>query len=577
MSTNILRRRSILDTNQLTQSNLPPLLTRLYAQRGINNIKELQHNMQNLLTYQELFGIETAVNILVDAFLNKHNLLIVGDFDVDGATSVALMVLSLKKMGAYIVNFLVPNRFKDGYGLSTSIVEQAILLNTQLIITVDNGISSHVGVALAKNKGIKVIITDHHIPSDIIPMADAIVNPNLYKCSTSLKSLAGVGVAFYFMLALREQLNKQNWFKQKKIQPPNLAQLLDLVALGTIADMVPLDFNNRILVHQGLNRIRAGYCRPGIYALAKITNLNLSRLRTSDLSFTIVPRLNAAGRLNNMSLSVLLLLTNNISCAYTLASNLNNLNKVRRKIANNMEEEALSLCCDIINKQGKIPLCFILYRDNWHQGIIGILATRVMERFHRPVIAFSRAENGLLKGSGRSITKLHLYNLLKRLNILYPNIILNYGGHAMAIGITLEQSQFAQFTQYFTELINKILHNTLLSNIIWSDGELTQQEFSFNTVNMIYQGGPWGTNFPEPLFDGRFYILSQQILGLKHLQLKLKPITGGPILNGIIFNVDLHFWPNTNISIVEIAYKLEINYFFKQPNLQLLISHIWPI
>lgn len=503
--------------------------------------------------------------------------MVVGDFDSDGATGTALAVLALRKLGARNVDFLVPNRFKDGYGLSPEVVEQVAACGAQLIVTVDNGIFSHSGVALAHEKGIPVLITDHHLPGKTLPDADAIVNPNLHGCAFSSKSLAGVGVAFYLMLALRARLNNIGWFMQQEITPPKLAELLDLVALGTVADLVPLDANNRILVYQGLNRIRVGRCRPGIRALAEVADRDSGRLCTSDLGFALGPRLNAAGRLGDMSIGVALLLAEDISQARMLAAELDVLNQTRREIEQRMEVEALVLCREMTCNQSAMPFGLAIYHEQWHQGVIGILAARIKELFHRPVIAFAPSNNGMLKGSGRSVAGFHLCDLLERLDTLYPRLILKFGGHAMAVGLTLKQSQFDLFRQSFAKLVDEWFDPAQLEYIIWSDGELNCQDLTLTTAELLRDGGPWGQDFPDPLFDGRFRVLNQQLVGKKHLKLLLEPLSGGPVFDGIAFNIDVLLWPDNRVHTVEVAYKLDVNEFHGNRSLQLLIQHIWPL
>lgn len=547
-------------------------------QRGVCAASELERGVRGLVPYHPLIGIEKAVDVLVGALVDHRRLIVIGDFDADGATSTALTVLALRQMGAQTIDFLVPNRFKDGYGLSPKVVEKTASRGAEIILTVDNGISSHDGVILAHEKGIAVLITDHHLPGETLPEADVIINPNLCGCAFASKSLAGVGVAFYLMLALRARLSESGWFTQQGIVIPKLAELLDLVALGTVADLVALDSNNRILVYQGLSRIRAGHCRPGIRALAEVANLDLARLCASDLAFSIGPRLNAAGRLDDMSNVIKLLLTDDLSQAYMLATELNALNQTRREIEQGMKSEALMLCEAMVSKKQAMPLGLVIYHPQWHQGIVGILASRIKDHFYRPVIAFAPAgDDGVLKGSGRSVVGLHMYNLLERLNVLYPGLIQKFGGHAMAAGLTLEQTQFNRFCQCFDELLNDWLNPAMLENIIWSDGELIWPELSMASAELLRNGGPWGQAFPDPLFDGRFHVVNQRLVGKKHLKLLLKPMAGGPMLNGIAFNIDSRQWPNNSVHAVELAYKLEINEFQSNRSLQLLIQHIWPL
>lgn len=572
-----LQRRPAAPAGALPDTSLPPLLKRIYAQRGITAVEELERSARALLPYHQLSGIDRAVDLLVAALSDQRRLMVVGDFDADGATSTALMVLALRQMGAQHIDFLVPNRFEDGYGLSPEVVEQAVARGAQIIVTVDNGISSHAGVDLAHEKGIPVLVTDHHLPGETLPAADAIVNPNLADCGFPSKSLAGVGVAFYLMLALRARLSDNGWFSARGQDAPKLAELLDLVALGTVADVVPLDSNNRILVYQGISRIRAGRCRPGIRALAEVANRDSQRLCASDLGFALGPRLNAAGRLDDMSVGVALLLTDDLAQARMLAAELDALNQTRREIEQGMEAEALALCADMERNKTTLPFGLAIYHDQWHQGVVGILASRIKERFNRPVIAFAPAGEGLLKGSGRSVAGLHMRDVLERLDTLHPGMMLKFGGHAMAAGLTLELAQFDAFRQRFAAVVDEWLDPALLNGVIWSDGELAGQEMSLPTAELLREGGPWGQAFPEPLFDGKFRILQQKLLGDRHLKLMLEPLSGGPLLDGIAFNVDTRSWPDNSIRQVQLAYKLDVNEYRGNRSVQLLIQHLWPL
>lgn len=569
-----LRRRKMVDDSHLSGQH--PLLRHLYALRGVKDPRELERNVNRLLGYQQLNGIDTAVSLLQHALEDNRQITIVGDFDADGATSTALAVLALRSMGANNINYLIPNRFEDGYGLSPTVVEQAAVRGAKLIVTVDNGISSHAGVNLAHARGMQVIVTDHHLPGETLPVADAIVNPNLHGCNFPSKSLAGVGVSFYLMLALRARLRDCGWFKHKVLAVPNLAELLDLVALGTVADVVPLDANNRILVHQGLSRIRAGVCRPGIRALLEVANRNAQRLTASDLAFSLGPRLNAAGRLDDMSIGVALLLSDDITQARHIASSLDTLNQTRRSIEQGMQLEALQLCDQLERSLTDLPYGIAMYHPEWHQGVVGILASRIKERFHRPVIAFAPAGVGVLKGSGRSVAGLHMRDALERLDTLYPGLIDKFGGHAMAAGLSLQQNNFEQFQQCFACLVGERLDASQLEGVIWSDGELTTAQLSLEIAELLREAGPWGQAFPEPMFDGKFRILQQKLLRERHLKVMIEPLSGGPLIDGIAFNIDTTLWPDSSITEVQLAYKLDINEFRGNRNLQLLIQHLWP-
>ncbi|RNM03698.1 single-stranded-DNA-specific exonuclease RecJ [Dickeya undicola] len=573
-----LRRRPTAEAE--LPDTLPALLRRLYAQRGVRQMQELERSLRGLLDYRLLSGIEQAVEVLRQALADNRRIVIVGDFDADGATSTALTVLALRSMGGHEIQYLVPNRFEDGYGLSPEVVAQAAAKGAELIVTVDNGISSHAGVDDAHRRGIAVVVTDHHLPGETLPAAEAMINPNLSDCAFPSKALAGVGVAFYLMMALFVRLRDAGWFAERGLAVPNLTELLDLVALGTVADVVPLDANNRILVSQGLNRIRAGKCRPGIRALLEVSNRDAVQLVASDLGFALGPRLNAAGRLDDMSVGVELLLCNDIVQARMLASDLDALNQSRREIEAGMQVEALHLCEQLERSRDTLPLGLAMYHPEWHQGVVGILASRIKERFHRPVIAFAPAGDGILKGSGRSIAGLHLRDALERLDTCYPGLMLKFGGHAMAAGLSLAEDRFDEFRQRFADLVGEWLDESQLEGVVWSDGELAIPELTLGTAEMLREAGPWGQAFPEPTFDGRFRILQPRLLKERHLKAMFEPIGGTgqvPLLDGIAFNVDTAIWPDPSIKEVEMVYRLDVNEFHGKRSVQLLIEHLWPL
>lgn len=568
-----IKRRPEEDTSGFS-SEIHPLLKRIYASRGLRSDTDLERGAKGLHSYDQLNGIDAAVNLLIDALREHKRIIVVGDFDADGATSSALSVLALRQLGCRNVDYLVPNRFDDGYGLSPEVAEQAAARGAEIIMTVDNGVSSVAGVAAAKEKGIRVLVTDHHLPGDVLPAADAIVNPNLHSCNFPSKALCGVGVAFYLMLALRAALRQQNWFTEQGIPEPNLAGLLDLVALGTVADVVALDGNNRILVHQGLQRIRAGQCRPGIQALIEVANRDPSRLVASDLGFALGPRINAAGRLDDMSFGVELLLCEDIQSARRMAVELDGLNQTRKEIEQGMKEEALAICERLKFSQKDMPYGLALYQADWHQGVIGILASRIKELYHRPVIAFAAAGEGEIKGSCRSIPGLHMRDVLDLIDTRNPGMILKFGGHAMAAGLTLAADKFEAFSKAFDQAVRDELDESALRGILLTDGELAAQEMTMDTAELIRGAGPWGQQFPEPSFDGRFRLLQQRLVGSKHLKMMLEPVGGGSMIDAIAFNIDVRRWPDASVQQVNLVYRLDINEFRGNRSVQLMVEYL---
>ncbi|WBA14392.1 single-stranded-DNA-specific exonuclease RecJ [Salinivibrio proteolyticus] len=556
--------------------DISPLLQRLYANRGLREDSELNRSVAGLHQYQALTGIEGAVALLSEAIATHKSILIVGDFDADGATSSALSVKALRMMGATRVDYLVPNRFDDGYGLSPDVVDQAAERDADLIMTVDNGVSSLAGVAHAKALGMQVVVTDHHLPGEQLPDADAMVNPNLNDCGFPSKALAGVGVAFYLMLALRAHLREQGWFEQQGIAIPNLAELLDLVALGTVADVVALDANNRILVHQGLQRIRAGRCCPGIQALIEVANRNMATLVASDFGFALGPRINAAGRLDDMSFGVELLLSNNIHAARRMAAELDALNQTRKEIEAGMKQEAVAWCERLIAEKSEqdLPVGLALFQRDWHQGVIGILASRLKEQFHRPVIAFADGGDGTIKGSARSIPGLHMRDTLDRIDTQHPGLIKKFGGHAMAAGLTIDESEFERFARLFDTQVREAVSDDDLKGVLLSDGELSSRDLSIETAELIQAGGPWGQGFPEPQFDGTFKVLQQKLVGSKHLKLMVEHPDGGAMIDAIAFNIDVRRWPDPSVKQMRLVYRLDINEFRGNRSAQLIVSHL---
>ncbi|PSU94047.1 single-stranded-DNA-specific exonuclease RecJ [Photobacterium kishitanii] len=568
-----IKRRPVADPQGFS-SAIPAILQRIYASRGITNDAELERGAKGLLNYNQLHGMADAVALLVTALANNTRIIIVGDFDADGATSSALSVLALKMLGCGNVDYLVPNRFDDGYGLSPEVAQQAIDRGAELIMTVDNGVSSITGVAAAKAQGVQVLVTDHHLPGDCLPAADAMVNPNLNQCGFPSKALCGVGVAFYLMLALRAELRNNGWFEQQALAVPNLAELLDLVALGTVADVVALDGNNRILVHQGLQRIRAGKCRPGIQALIEVANRDPARLVASDLGFALGPRINAAGRLDDMSFGVELLLCDNIQAARRMASELDALNQTRKEIEQGMKEEGLAICERLQFNQQDMPYGLVLFQRDWHQGVIGILASRIKDKYHRPVIAFADAGNGEIKGSCRSVAGLHMRDVLDVVDTQHPGMILKFGGHAMAAGLTIPESQLEAFSVAFDAAVRNVLDEDALQGVLLSDGELHPNELTLETAETLRAGGPWGQQFPEPTFDGTFRLLHQKLVAGKHLKMMVEPLVGGCVIDAIAFNVDLKRWPDASVQQIELVYRLDVNEFRGNRSVQLMVEHL---
>lgn len=552
--------------------DLPPLLSRLYASRGVARASELDLSLSALLSPDLLSGIDAAAALLQQSIERNARILIVGDFDADGATSTALAVRALREFGAQQVDYLVPNRFEFGYGLTPGIVALAQARKPDLIITVDNGISSLDGVAAANAAGIDVLVTDHHLPGAALPDAAVIVNPNQPGCDFPSKALAGVGVMFYLLLALRARLRAQDWFRTRGREEPHLGAYLDLVALGTVADVVPLDQNNRILVAGGLARMRAGRACPGIAALLGIAGRDPLNVVATDLGFAAGPRLNAAGRLDDMSLGIECLLAEDPQRARAIAAELDSMNRERQRIERGMEEEALAVLDHLNLDPSQAPAALVLHDPGWHQGVVGILASRIKDRFHRPVIAFAGTGDGELKGSGRCIPGLHLRDLLDTVAATYPGLISRFGGHAMAAGLSLQESEFDRFAQAFTEVVERC--GGIFDAQLETDGELQPDEFELRVAEMLRQAGPWGQHFPEPLFDGSFDLLSQRIVGERHLKMVLALPGSSRQLEAIAFGVDTQRWPDPTVRKVRLAYRLDVNEFRGERRLQLLVQQL---
>ena len=553
--------------------DLHPVLARVYAARCVASSSELDQSLERLLPPSQLLGMDAAVNLLATAIRAGRRLLIVADFDADGATSCALAVRALRSMGARDVGYVVPNRFEYGYGLTPEIVAVAAQQAPHVLITVDNGISSVEGVQAAKGRGMQVLITDHHLPGAELPDADAIVNPNQPGDEFPSKNLAGVGTIFYVMLALRARLRTEGWFAERNIAEPNLARLLDLVALGTVADVVPLDHNNRILVAQGLKRINQAQACPGILALLQVAGRKPGRLAASDLGFVVAPRLNAAGRLTDMSLGIECLLTDSELRAQEIAQQLDQLNRERRAIELEMQTQAMEVVSQLHLDEGSLPHGLCLFDESWHQGVIGILAARVRERVHRPVIAFAPASKTEIKGSARSVPGLHIRDALDAVATRHPGLITKFGGHAMAAGLSLPRDQFEIFQNAFAAEVARHLDDDDLHGEIHSDGELAQSDFSLELAQQLRAAGPWGQGFPEPLFDGEFEVVDRRAVTKKHLKLFLRAAPGSPPIEAMAFRAlesgSIPTWLR-----VRAAFRLDVNEYQGNRSLQLVIEHL---
>ncbi|MGQ7275561.1 single-stranded-DNA-specific exonuclease RecJ [Marinobacter sp. V034] len=568
-------RRSLSANSANWGQSLPPLLRRLYAARGVESDAELAYTLQHLASPFDLRGIDRAVELIADAIEKQQKILILGDFDADGATSTTVAMLGLQMMGARYLDFRVPSRFSDGYGLTAGIIDrlEADDAVPDLLITVDNGIAANEGVDAARRLGIRVVVTDHHLPGETLPAADAIVNPNQNGCPFLSKNAAGVGVMFYVLTALRRYLSEQGKFEGKG---PNLGCLLDLVALGTVADVVPLDQNNRIFVEQGLRRIRKGEARPGILALLDVAGRDHTRISATDLGFVVGPRLNAAGRLDDMSVGIACLLADNPDEARRLAVELDHMNRERRTIETGMKEQAQELLASLSLDQAGLPWGLALFDADWHQGVIGILAARIREQTHRPVIAFAPDEGGeMLKGSARSIPGLHIRDVLAAVAARHPGLLHKFGGHAMAAGMTISAADFQTFADAFDVVVRESITEEALEAVITTDGPLAADELTLDTALVLRRSGPWGQHFPEPSFDGEFDVISQRIVGERHLKLVLKSRSGGDVIDGIAFNTGAEVSDFT-LTGARVVYKPDANTFRGRTQLQLLIDYIEP-
>ena len=555
------------------QGNLHPLLERIFLARGITSELELDRTLAKLPSPWLLSGMEEMVEHLLVAINEQQKICIVADFDADGATSCAVAIKGLQLLGAGQITFVVPNRFEYGYGLTPEIVELVKLQNPDVIITVDNGISSIDGVKAATDSGIKVLVTDHHLPGSNLPAATAIVNPNLLDDKFPNKSLAGVGVIFYVLLALRSRLRDINWFETNQVKEPNLAQLLDYVALGTVADVVALEQSNRILVYQGLLRIRTGRCHAGLTALVEVSGKNPQTITAADLGFSLGPRLNAAGRMDDMSLGIQCLLSDDPALAKDIALQLDELNNDRREVEAVMKHEAQTYLSEMkALDEHHLPAGVCLFDANWHQGVIGILASRIKDQVHRPVIAFAPAGKDLIKGSARSIPGVHIRDVLSDIAAAHPKLLSKFGGHAMAAGLSLKMHDYPPFALAFDEMVSKRLASVDLEQKILSDGELAEQEMTIEIADLLQNSATWGQEFPEPLFDGVFDVIQSRIVGQRHLKLVLRKPVGDLVIDAIAFFVDRpEHW--LGLRQIKAVYKLDINEFRGNRTVQFIVQY----
>ena len=551
---------------------LHPVVQRVLRARGVSSLDELDVSLNGLLRADALGGIARATELLADAIRDDRRIVIVADFDADGATSCAVALRGLRACGARHVDYVVPNRFEYGYGLTPPIVDLVREKRGEVLVTVDNGISSLEGVAAARSAGLTVLVTDHHLPGAELPAADAIVNPNVAGDAFPSKSLAGVGVMFYVLLALRAHLRDSGWFGARALPEPNLAELLDLVALGTVADVVPLDANNRRLVAQGLSRIRAGRAKPGILALLTVAGRDPRRALASDLGFAVGPRLNAAGRLADMSLGIELLLCDDAAIARRLAQQLDELNRARREIERDMKEQAQAIVAGLdVDGAAGLPPGLCLFDESWHQGVIGIVASRIKDLHHRPTIAFARADAQELKGSARSIPGVHVRDVLDAVAASHPRLLGRFGGHAMAAGLALRAEDLPRFEAAFAAEVGRRVDASVLERVIASDGELGAGDFTLSLAQSLASVAPWGQGFPEPLFDGVFRIRERRIVGEHHLRLQLE-VPGGGTLAAIAFNQAAAAWA-PGATAVHAAYRLTVNEWQSVESVQLVIEH----
>ncbi len=572
-----IRRRQRPAVPAALERAFPGVLAALYAARGVTDPAELEPGLGGLHSPDALGGTERAADCLAEALEQGGRILVVGDFDADGATSTALAVLALRELGAAAVDYRIPDRFEMGYGLSPELAADIADPVPDLLLTVDNGVTSVEGVRVARERGMQVVITDHHLPGEALPEADALVNPNAPGDPFPSKHLAGVGVVFYLMLALRKRLEARGWFDGGR-ERPNMARFLDLVALGTVADIVPLDRNNRILVEQGLRRIRAGRARPGLLSLLAVAGRDTARLVAADLGFAAGPRLNAAGRLDDMAVGVECLLTEDPGEARTRARELDRLNRERREIEGEMQSQAFETLRALDERLAgaDLPRGLCLFDREWHEGVVGLLASRIKERTHRPVVVLAPGSNGALKGSARSVPGFHIRDALEQIDARHPGLLSRFGGHAVAAGLSLDPDKLPDFREAFDALVTESLEEADLAGEIVTDGELEPAEINLATAEALRFAGPWGQGFPEPVFDGRFRVIDRRAVGNgKHMKLVVAPAGARQPLDAIAFHTTDEDVP-PGAAHLHLVYRLDVNEFRGRRTPQLIVEYLEP-
>tara|TARA_B100001057_G_scaffold77728_1_gene72692 strand:- start:16876 stop:18585 length:1710 start_codon:yes stop_codon:yes gene_type:complete len=556
----IIEREYCMDNNL---KSLDPIIARILSSRGITNLEQTKYNLSSIAPISSLCNVNSAVNVLIEN-MNKQ-IVIVGDYDVDGATAVSLLMRCLSDFGFKKLNYIVPNRLRDGYGLTEDVVLDANSLNPNLLITVDNGISSIEGVRKARELDIDVIITDHHLPGSIIPNANVIVNPNLANSNFLSPNLAGVGVAFYVMAALGKELENQGNNGASKI----VLKYLDLVALGTVADVVKFDFNNRVIVDRGIKAIRKGICSSGILTLIKESGKDHKKINSQDLGFSVAPKINSAGRLDDISIGIECLLTDDLAKARKLSETLIATNKERKNIQTKMQEDANNIVSGI--KKDDLSSCICIFHDDWHQGIVGLIASRLKEKCNRPVIAFASEGNGNIKGSARSINGIHIRDILESVASEKSDLIIKFGGHAMAAGLTIKKHNYEEFQFSISKIMNKIYPDFDFTGKIVTDGKIPSNKLNAGFAKQLENFGPWGKDFEEPKFHGKFHVHDQRVVGNHHLKMEVRPVEGHKIIDAIAFNQDKIIARDS----VGFVYRLCLNEFRGNTKVQLIVEKIY--